>query len=148
MKKIIIVLSLLIVVPVFVLGQTTDPFVSKCAMSTGPNTTYIKDFVIQLPKGAVTPKLRFRQPYAMHKNFKYRFTLCNADNSVGRLIMQITDDAGKVQLSTIDLKTGKPYPNPNPYIDFVCNKVGIYQISFDFLNFEKGSGVGIVSIVK
>jgi len=148
MKKLIIVLSLLIAVPVFVLGQTTDPFVSKCAMNTGPNTTYLKDFRVQLGKGAVQPELRQKQVFPLSKNMKYRFTLCNAENSTGQLIMKIKDDAGKIQLATYDLKTGNPYPNPNPYIDFVCNKTGTYQIFFDFKDFEKGSGVGIVSLVK
>ena len=148
MKKYFIILSLLLIVPVLLSGQATDPLVSKCAMNSGPNTTYLKDFRVQLGKGVTQPELRQKQVFPLSKNMKYRFTLCNADNSKGQLIMKIKDSDGKIQLSTFDLKSGKPYPNPNPYIDFVCNKTGTYQIYFDFRDFQQGLGVGIVSLVK
>jgi hypothetical protein len=148
MKKYFVILTVLIIAPIILSGQSNDPLVSKCAMNSGANATYLKDFRVQLGKGAIQPELRQKQVFPLSKNMKYRFTLCNADNSSGQLIMKIKDDVGKIQLSTFDLKTGKPYPNPNPYIDFVCNKTGTYQIFYDFLNFEKGSGVGIVSLVK
>ena len=144
MKKLIIVLSLLVAVPVFVLGQKTDPFVSKCAMNTGPNTTYLKDFIIKLPKEGAKTDLRQKQLFPLSKNMKYRFTLCNADNSTGQLIMKIKDDQGKLILSSYDSKSGKAYAS----VDFQCNKSGTYQISFDFVDYQQGLGVGIVSLVK
>lgn len=144
MKKIVWILSLLILVPMFIAGQTTDSFVSKCAMNTGPNTTYLKDFRIQLGKGGVQPELRNKQIFPLSKNMKYRFTLCNAENSTGQLIMKIKDDQGKLILSSYDSKSGKAYPS----VDFQCNKSGTYQISFDFVDYQQGLGVGIVSLVK
>jgi hypothetical protein len=47
-------------------------------------------------------------------------------------------------LSSLDPETGKTYA----FIDFICNKSGIYQLSFDFTGGLKGSGVGVVSMIK
>ncbi len=60
------------------------------------------------------------------------------------LILSIKDDSNKVILSSFDKKTGKTYP----YVDFICNKSGIYQLNYDFTNGQQGSGVGVVSMVK
>lgn len=131
-------------VPVLLSGQTTDPLVSKCAMNSGPNTTYLKDFRVQLGKGVTQPELRQKQVFPLSKNMKYRFTLCNSDNSKGELIMKIKDSDGKLILSTFDPKSGKTFPS----VDFICNKTGTYQLYFDFRDFQQGLGVGIVSLVK
>jgi hypothetical protein len=144
MKKLIIFLSLLLIVPVLLYGQSTDPLVSKCAMNSGPNTTYLKDFRVQLGKGVTQPELRQKQVFPLSKNMKYRFTLCNADNSKGQLIMKIKDSDGKVQASSYDPKSGKAFAS----VDFTCNKTGTYQIYFDFRDFQQGLGVGIVSLVR
>lgn len=143
MKKFIF-LSLLLIVPVLLSGQTTDPLVSKCAMNSGPNTTYLKDFRVQLGKGVTQPELRQKQVFPLSKNMKYRFTLCNSDNSKGQLIMKIKDNEGKLILSSFDPKSGKLYPS----VDFTCNKTGTYQLYFDFRDFQQGLGVGIVSLIK
>jgi len=60
------------------------------------------------------------------------------------LYLNLKDDANKIILSSFDQKTGKTYP----YIDFICSKSGIYQLSYDFTGGEKGSGVGVVSMIK
>jgi hypothetical protein len=144
MKKFIIVISLLLIVPVLLSGQTTDPLVSKCAMNSGPNTTYLKDFRVQLGKGVAQPELRQKQVFPLSKNMKYRFTLCNSENSKGELIMKIKDNTGKLIFSTYDPKSGKAVSS----VDFICNKTGTYQLYFDFRDFQQGLGVGIVSLVK
>jgi hypothetical protein len=144
MKKYFIVLSLLLLVPFLLCAQATDPLVSKCAMNCGPNATYLKDYRVQLGKGASTSDLRIKQVFPLSKNMKYRFTLCNADNSKAELILRIKDSEGKVILSSFDAKSGKTFPT----VDFTCNKTGTYQLYFDFLGFQQGLGVGIVSLVK
>jgi hypothetical protein len=148
MKKLIVILSLLFIGRLLLPGQTTDPLVTKCAMNSGSNTAYLKDFRIQLGKGSAQNELRQKEVFPLSKNMRYRFTLCNADNSSGQLIMKLKDSEGRVQLSTFDLKSGKPYPNPNPYIDFECQKTGPYTLYFDFKDFQQGIGYGIVSLVK
>jgi hypothetical protein len=125
-------------------GQSTDPLLSKCNMKAGANTTYLKDFRVQLGKGLQQGELRYKQVFPLSKNMKYRFTLCNADNSKGELIIKIKNSNGQLVLSSIDQKSGKVYSS----IDFICNKTDTYQLFYDFTDFQQGLGVGIVSLIK
>ena len=99
-------------------GQVTDPLVSKCAINAGTNAKYLKDFRIQLGKAAIQSDLRYRANMSLWKNTKYRFTMCNADNSKGQLILTIKDDTNKLILSSFDKKTGKIYS----FVDFECQR--------------------------
>jgi hypothetical protein len=125
-------------------GQSNDPMVSKCVMNAGSNCTYLKDFRIQLPKGSAQAELRYKTPFPLSKNMKYRFTLCNPDNSKSELIMRIKDDTGRQILASFDPKSGKTFPS----VEFTCNKTGTYTLQFDFRDFQPGTGVGIISLVK
>lgn len=144
MKKLFITLSFLLTIGFMCLGQTTDPLVGKCIISVGDNAKYVKDFRVQLGKGDAQGELRFKAPCSLWKNTKYRFTMCNTQDSKGQLFLSIKDDANKTVISSFDQKTGKTYP----YIDFICNKSGIYQLNYDFTNGQQGSGVGVVSMLK
>jgi hypothetical protein len=125
-------------------GQVTDPLISNCATNAGANAKYLKDFRIQLGKALSQSDLRFKTNMSLWKNTKYRFTMCSAENSKGQLILSIKDDTNKIILSSFDKKTGKIYS----FVDFECQKSGIYQISYDFTNGQQGSGVGVVSMIK
>ncbi len=144
MKKLCIYLLFLITGGVLLSGQTSDPLVTSCVMNAGPNAKYLKDFRVQLGKAASAGELRYKTQMSLWKNTKYRFTMCNSDDSKGKLILNVKDDANKVVISSFDQKTGKTYP----YIDFICNKSGIYQLNYDFTDGQQGSGVGVVSMVK
>ncbi len=144
MKKYIISLIFLITGGVLLSGQTSDPLVTTCVMNAGPNARYLKDFRVQLGKAPSAGDLRYKTQMSLWKNTKYRFTMCNSEESKGKLILSVKDDANKVVISSFDQKTGKTYP----YIDFICNKSGIYQLGFDFTDGQQGSGVGVVSMVK
>jgi len=144
MKKHLITLVLLIATVILAKGQSTDPLVSSCLSSAGPGAKYLKDFRVQLGKTADAADFRYKAQMSLWKNTKYRFTMCNSEGSEGKLILSIKDDANKLVLSSYDQKTGKIYP----YVDFICNRSGIYQISFDFTGGKQGSGVGVVSMVK
>lgn len=144
MKKIIITLALLFTLGFLSFGQVTDPLISNCATNAGANARYLKDFRIQLGKAVSQNELRYKANMSLWKNTKYRFTLCNAENSKGQLILLIKDDSNKQILSSFDKKTGKTYS----FIDFECQKSGIYQINYDFANGQQGSGVGVVSMIK
>ena len=143
MNKIKFFLLVLAFVPGLVRAQNSDMTV-KCRDNVGANTVFLKDYFIQLPKVADAPELRYKEVLPLSKNMKYRFTLCNADNSQGQLIMKILDSDGRVQVISYDQKSGKSYPEVN----FTCNRTGTYKIYFDFLGFQPGSGVGIVSLIK
>ncbi len=144
MKRNLFIFLLLLSFGSFLAGQSSDPFVSKCVMNTGNDAKYLKDFRIQLGKATAQNDYRYKANMSLWKNTKYRFTMCSTEDSKGQLILSIKDDANKVVLSSYDKNTGKTYP----FVDFVCNKSGIYQLNFDFLNGQQGSGVGVVSMVK
>jgi hypothetical protein len=144
MKRNIVTLMFLCAFVLMSYGQASDPFVTNCAMNAGTGAKYLKDFRIQLGKGATQSELRYKANMSLWKNTKYRFTLCNTEDSKGQLFLNIKDDANKLVLSSYDQKTGKTYP----FVDFICNKSGIYQLNYDFTNGQQGSGVGVVSMVK
>jgi hypothetical protein len=144
MKKIIITLTLFFALGYIAFGQVTDPLISNCAVNAGENAKYLKDFRIQLGKAATQSEFRYKANMSLWKNTKYRFTMCNAENSKGQLILSIKDEANKLVLSSFDKKTGKIYS----FVDFECQKSGIYQISYDFTDGQQGSGVGVVSMIK
>lgn len=125
-------------------SQSSDPLVSNCIMNAGADARYLKDFRIQLGKGPTTGEPRFRAQMSLWKNTKYRFSMCNSEDSDGKLYLNLKDDTNKIVISSFDQKTGKTYS----FIDFICNKSGIYQLSYDFTGGEKGSGVGVVSMIK
>ena len=70
--------------------------------------------------------------------------MCNSDDSEGQLILTIKDESNKVVLSSFDESTKKVYP----FVDFICNKSGIYTLNYDFNEGNQGSGIGVVSMVK
>ena len=129
---------------IFSQAQSTDPLVSNCVMNAGPDTRYLKDFRIQLAQGSPSADMRYKAQMSLWKNTKYRFSLCNSDESQGQLILTIKDAANKEILSSFDKKNGKIYP----FIDFICNKSGIYTLNFDFDGGKQGSGVGVVFMVR
>lgn len=144
MKKYILFLSLLLATCLLSYGQTTDPLVVNCAVNAGPNAKYLKDFRVKLGKTPNQAEFRFKADFALWKNTKYRFTLCNSDDSKGQLILTIKDEGNKVILSSFDSKSGKTYP----YVDFTCNKSGKYHLNYDFTDGQQGSGIGVISMIK
>jgi hypothetical protein len=125
-------------------GQTPDPLVSNCVMNAGSNVKFLKDFRVQLGISASPASLRFKANISLWKNTRYRFSMCNSKDSEGKLILNIKDESDKIILSSYDKNSGKIYP----YVDFICNKSGIYQLYYDFTNGQQGSGVGVVSMIK
>lgn len=126
-------------------GQAAEQLVSNCVMNAGTDAKYLKDFRIQLGKATASQnELRYKANMSLWKNTKYRFTMCNSTDSKGQLILSIKDGTNKIVLSSFNHETGKTYP----FIDFICNKSGIYQLNFDFIDGQQGSGVGVVSMIK
>jgi hypothetical protein len=144
MKTLIISLVFLLAINSLSKSQVTDPLISECIMNTGDNTKYLKDFRVQLGNDQNQSDLRYKANMSLWKNTKYRFSMCNTANSKGKLILNIRDGANKLILSSYDKNTGRVYP----FIDFTCNKSGIYQLCFDFDNGKQGSGIGVVSMVR
>jgi major membrane immunogen (membrane-anchored lipoprotein) len=144
MKNYIFTIVFLLAGGALIHGQTSDPLVSSCVINAGPNSKYLKDFRIELGKAPSSGDFRYKAQMSLWKNTKYKFTQCNADDSKGKLVLTIKDDANKIVLSSFDQKSGKIYP----YIEFICNKSGIYVLNYDFLDGQQGSAVGVVSMVR
>jgi hypothetical protein len=102
MRTLIISLVLFLAMASLSKGQVTDPLISECIMSTGDNTKYLKDFRIQLGNTPNNSDLRYRANMSLWKNTKYRFSMCNAANSKGKLILNIRDGQNKLILSSYD----------------------------------------------
>jgi hypothetical protein len=144
MKKYIFLISFLFACTLLVTGQSTDQLISNCVMNAGPDARYLKDFRVQLGAAGGDSDLRFKANISLWKNTKYRFSMCNTEGSKGQLILSIKDATNKTVISSFDKTSGKTYS----YIDFVCNKSGIYQLNYDFLKGQQGSGIGVVSMIK
>lgn len=144
MNRLLITLFFLLPALSLTHGQSTDPVVSNCVMSAGKDAKYLKDFRVQLGKAVNPGELRYKTQMSLWKNTKYRFTMCNSEEFAGKLILRISDDANKPVISSYDQKTGKVYS----FIDFTCNKSGIYRLSYDFNDGQQGSGVGVVSMIR
>jgi hypothetical protein len=144
MKKNLVSFIFFLAVAALSYGQSVDPLISKCATNAGDNARYLKDFRIQLGKSSNQNELRFRANMSLWKNTKYRFTMCNAESSKGQLILTIKDKSNKIILSSFDKNSGKIYS----FVDFECQKSGIYQISYDFNEGQQGSAVGVVSMIR
>lgn len=126
-------------------GQpATDDLVSRCVLGAGDNTTYLKDFRVQLPEAApdaATPVYKANM-YLM-KNMKYRFSVCDAPESKGELVVTIHDQ-GKELISSYSQGSGKIYQS----VDFFCNKTGLYTLWYSFREGKQGSGVGVVCMIR
>jgi hypothetical protein len=135
----------LVFLPVVLMSQpSTDALVSSCVLAAGENTTYLKDFRVQLPKAtSSTATPVYKANMYLMKNMKYRFSVCDAPGSQGELVITIFDQ-GKELISSFNKGTGKKFSS----IDFICNKTGLYTLWYGFRNGEQGSGVGVVSMVK
>jgi hypothetical protein len=142
----ILILSLtLVLLNIITNGQAAmDDLVSSCVLAAGENTTYLKDFRIQMP-GAVANASApvYKANMYLMKNMKYRFSVCNAPGSEGELIITIYEQ-DKELISSYNKSTGKQYSS----IVFICNKTGLYTIWYAFMDGESGSGVGVVSMIK
>jgi len=126
-------------------GQpATDDLLSSCVLGAGDNTTYLKDFRVQLPEAApdaATPVYKANM-YLM-KNMKYRFSVCDAPESKGELVVTIHDQ-GKELISSYSTGSGKIYQS----LDFFCNKTGLYTLWYSFREGKQGSGVGVVCMIR
>jgi len=144
MKRLLFTISLLLSIAFMLSGQPSDSFVSSSVMDASKDAKYLKDFRIELGKTSEQNELRYRTNVSLWKNTRYRFTVYNAEDSKGQLYLTLKDETDRVILTSYDSETGKAYQ----FVEFICNRSGIYQLNYDFINGQQGSGVGIISIVK
>jgi len=134
----------LLTIPGKILAQSEQELVDNCVFSTGENTTYLKDYIIKLPKvNSNKDAPVYKATVVLVKNTRYRFTICNSANSEGKGIIQLYDNF-RLLGSSYNPKTEKIYTS----FDFPCKKTGKYNIRYSFKDGEKGLAVGIISLVK
>ena len=144
MKRFLFTIFLLSSIAFMLSGQASDLFVSSCVLNIGDDAKYLKDFRIELGTASGQNDLRYKTNISLWKNTKYRFTMCSTEDSKGQLYLSLKDDSNRIVLTSHDEQTGKTYS----FVDFVCNKSGIYQLNYDFTNGQQGSGVGVISMIR
>lgn len=144
MKLFSITFLILLTLSHFSSAQSSEQMINKCITLAGTDSKYLKDYRIQLGRPLESGDLRFKAKMSLWKDMKYRFTMCCTDDSQSQLILNVKDETDRIVLTSIDRKSGKTYST----VDFVCNKSGIYMVSYDFTNDQQGSGVGVVCLVK
>ncbi len=146
-KSLILIFSVVTIAfikPGQVFGQSSSKLVELCNSVAGDEVTYLKDFYVELdaagPDGKA-PEQRFT--IVLSKNNEYRFTVCNAEGSQGKAILQLYD-VSKLYASTYNAQTGQTFQSFN----FQCQKTGAYHLIVSFLDGKKGSAVVIASFVR
>ena len=144
-KRLLILTIVLVILPLMASGQpATDDLVSSCVLAAGENTTYLKDFRIQLPKASQDAAVPvYKANMYLMKNMKYRFCVCDSPESSGELFITIYDQ-GKEIISSYNSSSGKKFSS----VDFICNKTGLYTLWYSFVGGEQGSGVGVVCMIR
>ena len=146
MKNRLFILTIVLVfLPLVAAGQpATDDLVSSCVLASGENTTYLKDFRVQLPKAAQDAAVPvYKANMYLMKNMKYRFSVCDAPGSGGELLITLYDQNKEI-ISSYNNSSGKKYSS----VDFICNKTGLYTLWYSFVGGEQGSGVGVVCMIR
>ncbi len=146
MRNSLIILTIaLVFLPLAAAGQpASDDVVSSCVISAGENTTYLKDFRVQLPKAAPDAAVPvYKANIYLMRNMKYRFSVCDTPGSGGELFITLYDQ-GKEIISSYNSSSGKKYSS----VDFFCNKTGLYTIWYSFIDGKQGSGVGVVCMIR
>lgn len=125
-------------------AQSSSKLVEFCSSNAGDDATYLKDFTVELQAAGPDGRAPFqRATVLLRKDYEYRITVCNADGSEGKGVVQLMDMAQSYG-SNYNPATG----NFAKYINVQIKKTGPYQLMMSFLDGKKGSAVVIVSFVK
>ncbi|KPK88193.1 MAG: hypothetical protein AMS27_00095 [Bacteroides sp. SM23_62_1] len=123
--------------------QFSSDFIEQCSANSGKDATYLKDFqvILEAAQPSQLPPVA-RYPLVLSKNNIYRFSICTAEGSNGKAILQLYD-SNKLIFSSYNKDTGEEY---NPF-NFMCQKTGIYHVFISFQEGKEGQAVGILSYV-
>ena len=126
------------------IAQDIQDEIRNCALNTGSDATYLKDFVVKLE--GVKPNQKppvFRTTLALRKGVVYRLSVCNNKNSEGQAVLRLYDES-VLLLSSFNPETGKEYKAVN----FDCKKSGAYTIVISIKEGKPGDAIGILSYVN
>ncbi len=142
MRRLILIFSALFL-SVQLYSQFSSDFIEQCSGNSGKDATYLKDFQVVLAAAQpsqLPPVARY--PLVLSKNNIYRFSICTAEGSDGKAILQLYD-SNKLIFSSYNKDTGEEF---NPF-NFMCQKTGIYHVFISFYEGKEGQAVGILSYV-
>lgn len=143
MKNIIIVLTLLLF-SFSAFAQTEDQKVKFCAAAAGPDATYQKDLIADLPAVQGSEKIpNAKYSLILQKDTKYRISICTDDDSPGKGYVQLYDNQ-TILGSTYNPTTGKEWKA----FEFDCQKTGVYHFFIQFQEGKAGKAIVIISFVK
>jgi hypothetical protein len=126
------------------LAQTEDQKVKLCSATAGPEATYVKDLVAELPAVQGSEKIpNAKYSLILQKDTKYRITICTDDDSPGKGYVQLYDNQ-TILGSTYNPTTGKEFKG----FDFDCQKTGVYHFFIQFQEGKAGKAIVIISFVK
>ena len=124
-----------------VYSQNADNLVETCSSSMGEDATYLKDFQASLAEAPPNQRAPYQKfTVVLSKNTKYRFTICNSEDTPGIGILKLLD-ANKLLGSSYNESTGKDYHSFN----FPCTKTGVYHLLISFRDGKEGKAVAIMS---
>lgn len=120
-------------------AQSEAELVEICTMISD-GATYLKDFKAKLEANPPAPA---RFSIVLSKDTKYRLSICSSKDYPGEAILELYDN-NRILASTHMVATGKDYP----YVNFSCQKTGVYHIFIRFKDGKPGLAVGLLSFVE
>lgn len=125
-------------------SQCSDDMKTKCIPDINAYTT-LKTYKISLNKRknkrVPTPKARYS--LMLSKGTRYRVSGCVDDKTAEKMIFSLFDNFGEIS-SSYNKERGKHYPA----FEFICNKSGVYYLTFEFKKGVAGCGGASVSMRK
>ena len=125
-------------------AQTEAQKVEICSGTAGPDASYLKDFVVDLPAAQGDEKApTAKYSLILQKDTKYRITICTDDDSPGKGYVQLLD-TNSLLGSSFNPQTGKEYKG----FEFDCQKSSVYHIFIQFQEGKAGKSIVILSFIK
>ena len=127
-----------------IVAQCSDDIKSKCIPDLNTYTT-LKTYKIALAKRKnkkmQAPDARYS--LMLSKGTRYRVSGCVDEATKEKMIFSLFDNFGEVS-SSYNKEMGKHYPA----FEFICNKSGVYYLTFKFKNGVVGCGGASVAMRK
>jgi|GEM_PF-126419 len=124
-------------------AQCDNTLVEKAASQSGADAVYMREFKVKFDgseRGKVVPVAKY--PIFLSRDNKYRFNVCNAIESEGRIILQLYLK-DKLIGSTFDTQSDTDLQR----FDFICDKTATYEVVMSFDRGKPGCAVGILSLL-
>lgn len=124
-------------------AQCNNTLVEKAASQSGAEAVYLREFKVKFDgseRGKVVPVAKY--PILLSRNNKYRLNVCNAEESEGRVILQLYLK-DRLMGSTFDMQTATDLQR----FDFSCDKTATYEVVMSFDQGKPGCAVGILSLL-